>query len=94
MSSEAERLREAIDFALKLNGFDGCYIYSDASRRLNQALAAKPDVCLWTLIDSAHGHYVTACGRTWVAGAEMTPIDVDLEYCPFTGCGAKIEVKE
>ena len=66
-------------------------------------LAAKPDVCVWhRKTDTGgdpYGPWITSCGNEWDLqgpdgnGPFEYPDEYGFEFCPFTSCGSKIEVK-
>jgi len=68
------------------------------------ALAAKPDVCVWhRKTDTGgepYGPWITSCGNEWDLqgpdgnGPFEYPDEYGFEFCPFTGCGRKIAAKE
>ena len=76
----------------------------DAMHIADEALAAKPEVCVWhrktDTGGESYGPWITSCGNEWdLQGPEGIgpfeyPDEYSFEFCPFSGCGRKIEVKE
>jgi len=84
-----------------------CYAFVDEKehdRAARNAVAAKHDVCVWhRKTDTGgdpYGPWITSCGNEWdLQGPEGIgpfeyPDEYGFEFCPFTGCGRKIEAKE
>jgi len=68
-----------------------------------QTLYKEPETCEWhRKTDTGgdpYGPWITSCGNEWdLQGPEGIgpfeyPDEYGFEFCPFTGCGRKIEVK-
>jgi len=107
--SENERLREALRDMIALSVEDDSMwelheeSFRERRRAARNALAAKPDVCVWhRKTDTGgdpYGPWITSCGQEWdLQGPEGLgpfeyPDEYGFEFCPFTSCGSKIEVK-
>ena len=99
--SENERLREALSRACDNLDAEGLDILAD---ELREALAAEPETCEWhRKTDTGgdpYGPWITSCGNEWdLQGPEGIgpfeyPDEYGFEFCPFSGCGRKIEVRE
>jgi len=101
--SENERLRkelEALVYALDFEDLSDSVDLNGAK----SALAAMPETCEWTRKTDTggypYGSWITSCGQEWdLQGPEGLgpfeyPDEYGFEFCPFTGCGRKIEVRE
>jgi len=107
--SENERLREIYEYLgdeFNLRGMSSdlwsklTYLYTTA----RDAIAAKPETCEWhRKTDTGgdpYGPWITSCGNEWdLQGPEGLgpfeyPDEYGFEFCPFSGCGRKIEVRE
>ena len=107
--SENERLREAgkrvcVEYLKSYWYMPGIQALPDCVREFNDALAAEPDVCVWhRKTDTGgdpYGPWITSCGNEWDLqgpdgnGPFEYPDEYGFEFCPFSGCGRKIEAKE
>ena len=108
--SENERLREALRDMIELSMEDDSMwelhetSFQARRRAASNALASKPDVCVWhRKTDTGgdpYGPWITSCGNEWdLQGPEGIgpfeyPDEYGFEFCPFSGCGRKIEVRE
>ena len=101
--SENERLRkelEALVYALDFEDLSDSVDLNGAK----SALAAEPETCEWhRKTDTGgdpYGPWITSCGNEWdLQGPEGIgpfeyPDEYGFEFCPFSGCGRKIEVRE
>ena len=101
--SENERLRQALEALVYALDFEDLSDSVDLNGA-KSALAAKPDVCVWhRKTDTGgdpYGPWITSCGNEWdLQGPEGIgpfeyPDEYGFEFCPFTGCGRKIAVRE
>ena len=97
--SENERLREALRDMIELSMEDNSMwelhetSFRERRRAASNALAAKPDVCVWT--HHSNYTYTRSCdGRKtqFIPGSYMNGADFETDTI-CSGCGRKIEVK-
>jgi len=107
--SENERLREVLKRVSGelhyqttpkgINHYSICKI----TAIIDKALYAEPETCEWRRKTDTggepYGPWITSCGNEWdLQGPEGIgpfeyPDEYGFEFCPFTSCGSKIEVK-
>lgn len=94
--TENERLREALRDMLDLSVEDDSMwelhetSFEARHRAARNALAAKPEVCVWEEYDIDYGTWKGTCGVLFNLEVDG-PKENGMHYCPR--CGRKIEVK-
>ena len=102
--SENERLREALRDMIALSVEDDSMwelhetSFRERRRAARNALAAKPDVCVWTPIRGGMVYHCSCDGMQRGKSFHSPMWDIDVEDYEEDGrcggCGAKIEVRE